>query len=120
MTRLLEEHHSINFAEADLRKKLSNICIKLYKHDVPWDNLETDEQILWASYSVDDILFFLTGQREHTPNFTEWLRFTSPVKNQQPVPIPPQPWLAFHSQIDQRNIIQAPNPFQRLVRSGAK
>ena len=84
--------------------------------------------MLWASYSVDDILF-LTGQRDHTTDFTEWLRFTSSVQNQQQVPINPQPvpprpgpqpWPAFHSQIDPRNILPAPNPFQRLVRSGAK
>ena len=53
LTRLLEEHHSINFVEADLRNKLNNICIKLYKQNVPWDSLESDEQKLWASYSVD-------------------------------------------------------------------
>ena len=51
---LLVEHHSINFVEANLRKKFGDICIKLYKQDVPWDNLETDEQMLRASYSVDD------------------------------------------------------------------
>ena len=44
--------------------------------------------MLWASYSVDNILFFLTGQRDHTPDFTEWLKFTYPVQNQQHQPQP--------------------------------
>ena len=66
-----------------------------------------------------------------TKNFTEWLRFRTAAQNHNPqqvpnpLPNPPQPgpagpWPAFHGLIDPRNILQAPNPFQRLVRSGAK
>ena len=50
--------------------------------------------MLWASNSVDNIFFFLMGQRDHTPDFTELLQFTNPVQQnqqQQPQPGPAQP-----------------------------
>jgi hypothetical protein len=99
---------------------------------------------LWSSFSVDDIMFFLTGQREHTPDYSEYLTIYKKTNNinpqqqhqqqpQQPqpqlqpqpdpnlVPLQPQrqqPWPVYRAEIDPRNIIRT--PFQRLARSASK
>ena len=142
LTRLLQEQHTINFAETDLRIKLSAIATKLYKHNISWAALTESEKALWSSFSVDDIMFFLTSQREHTPDFSEYLTIhrsnrqqpqqpevlpqPQPQPDQPQPPQPPQPqrWPAYRADIDPRNIIPTPrtrkNPFQRLARSASK
>ena len=82
LTRLLQERHTINFVEIDLRRKLSEIMLKLYKQNVPWDFLSPDEKALWSSYEVEDIMFFLDGQREKTPDFSQYLRVSAPQLQQ--------------------------------------
>ena len=61
LTRLLHEQHSINFVQIDLHDKLSSICEKLYKFNVPFGSLTPDEQLLWSAYDLAEIMFFLTG-----------------------------------------------------------
>ena len=92
LTRLIHERHSINFVANDLYNKLMNICVQLYKENVHIDDLNESDKLLWKSYDTDDILFFLTGQREHTPDFTEYVSFQQPIQPQQfvPPPIPVQ------------------------------
>ena len=70
ITRQLHEHYSINFVEDDLREKLNCICEKLYRHDVPFNSLNPDEQLLWSAYEIDDIMFFLTGDQKFSPDYT--------------------------------------------------
>ena len=64
--------------------------------------LSTEDRLLWQAYDIDDIMFFLTGQREHTPDFNNYLFvpgfslpqqptvLDQPIFEQQP-PIPIQP-----------------------------
>ena len=73
LTRLLHEHHSINFVTHDLKQKLSDICVKLYRDKMHLCHLPEEERLLWQSYDVDDIMFFLTGQR-NIPDFSQYLR----------------------------------------------
>ena len=97
LTRLIHERHSINFVANDLYQRLLTICIQLYKHNVHVNDLPEADKLLWQSYELDDILFFLTGQREHTPDFTEYLSFSQHpqpqqfVQPQQPPIIQPAP-----------------------------
>ena len=118
LTRLLHEQHSINFVQLDLQSKLSNICEKLYKHDVPFCNLTSDEQLLWSAYDIDDILFFLTGDQNFCPDYTEYYRVCQPkplplslqvVVAPQPQPQPQQgPEPRDRAAIDARNIVADP------------
>ena len=95
LTRLLQEQHTINFVEHDLKQKLSDICVKLYKQNFHLNQLTENERLLWQAYDVDDIMFFLTGQRERTPDFTQYLRISEtpvvpqPGTYQQPMVAPP-------------------------------
>ena len=86
LTRLLHEHHTINFVTMDLQNKLFDICLKLYKHNVHFSDLTNEEQLLWLSYDVDDIMFFLTGQRDHTPEYTTFLKMSRQQPQQQQLP----------------------------------
>ena len=92
MTRLIHERHSINFVANDLYNRLMNICILLYKNNVHIDDLNESDKLLWQAYDTDDILFFLTGQREHLPDFTEYVSFQQP----QPQQFVPQPMQIQH------------------------
>jgi hypothetical protein len=74
LTRLLHERHTINFVEADLRAQLSRICVHLYRNGLSLASLPQADQLLWNSFSVEDIHFFLSGQREHTPDYSEYLK----------------------------------------------
>ena len=47
LTRLIHERHSINFVANDLHQRLSNICIQLYKHNVPINDLAEADRLLW-------------------------------------------------------------------------
>ena len=76
LTRLLHEQHSIYFVECNLRDKLTTICEKLYKFDLPLLALKPDEQLLWSAYKVDNIMFFLTVDRNFTPQYTEFMRIS--------------------------------------------
>ena len=78
LTRLIHERHSINFVANDLYNRLMNICIQLYKSNVHINDLDDSDKLLWQAYDTDDILFFLTGQREHIPDFTEYVSFQQP------------------------------------------
>ena len=78
LTRLIHERHSINFVANDLYNRLMNICIQLYKNNVHINDLDDSDKLLWQAYDTDDILFFLTGQREHIPDFTEYVSFQQP------------------------------------------
>ena len=91
LTRLLHEQHSINFVQVDLRSKLSIICEKLYKHDVPFLALAPDEQLLWSAYDLDDIMFFLTGDQNFCPDYTVYNRIYQTPRIPQPHVVLPQP-----------------------------
>ena len=112
LTRLLHKQHSINFVQLDLKAKLSNICEKLYRHDVSFSSLTPDEQLLWSAYDIDDIMYFLTGDQNFCPDYTEYNRICQPQIIPQPQPIvvpPPQgPWPQYRAAIDPRNIIKNP------------
>ena len=89
LTRLLHEHHSINFVTQDLKQKLSEICVKLYKHNIHLCDLPEQEMLLWQSYDVDDIMFFLTGNRYQTPDFNQYMYVPLyPPQQQQQPPLP--------------------------------
>ena len=88
LTRLLHEHHTINFVTTDLKQKLTEICCKIYKDNVDINDLEEGDRLLWLSYELDDILYFLTGQRTHTPDFTEYLKIRHVHPPQQPLQQP--------------------------------
>jgi hypothetical protein len=55
------------------------VSILLYKNNVHIDDLNESDKLLWMAYDTDDILFFLTGQREHIPDFTEYVSFQQPI-----------------------------------------
>jgi hypothetical protein len=84
LTRLLQERHTINFVEADLRAQLSRISASLYRDKLNFCELPQADQLLWKSFSVEDIHFFLSGQREHTPDYAQYIKIHK-------VPIPQQP-----------------------------
>jgi hypothetical protein len=84
LTRLLQEHHTINFVEADLRAQLSRISVHLYKDNLNFDALSQADQLLWKSFSVEDIHFFLSGQRERTPDYATYLKIHKIPNPQQP------------------------------------
>ena len=131
LSRLLQEQHTINFVEVDLRHKLAIIADKLYLQQIPFQQLSAEDQTLWSSFSVEDIMFFLTNQREHTPDPNTYA-YLFPQKQRpqqqqppQPPPLPqvatppirPNPWPKHHMTVDPRNIIAT--PFQRLTRASA-
>ena len=55
--------------------------------------LTHEEQLLWSAYDIDDIMFFLTGDRDFCPDYTEYNRICQPQRILQPQPliVPPQP-----------------------------
>ena len=120
LTRLLHEQHTINFVQLDLKSKLTNICEKLYRHNVSFSSLPTDEQLLWSAYDIDDIMYFLTGDRNFCPDYTEYNRIVQPrlIPQPQPLVVPPQaqpivvpPPQGPHRQdrnVDARNIVADP------------
>ena len=84
LVRLLEECHSINF----IRYKLGNISKKLYRYQIDFAQLTSDEQELWLSFDIGDITFFLSGQRDRTPEYTKFLRISgNPNRVLQPQPV---------------------------------
>jgi hypothetical protein len=87
LTRLLEERHTINYVEIDLRHKLSGICEKLYRHNLSINQLTPEEKLLWTSYELEDILFFLFGHSEKLPDYSSYIRISKPQRLQ---PNPPQ------------------------------
>jgi hypothetical protein len=131
LSKLLQEQHTINFVETDLRAKLTNISDKLYMFQMPFAQLSTDEKELWSSFDVDDIMLFLFNHREHTPDPNSYVKFWLPrATPQQPPPQPPPlppatpppqirptPWPKHYMAIDPQNIIAT--PFQRLTRASA-
>ena len=108
----MHEHHTINFVKDDLRDKLSKICEKLYKHDVPFGAWTPSEQSLWSAYDIDDIMFFFTGDQNFCPEYTVYNRIsqTSPPHIPQPpvVQQPQGPWPQHRAVIDVRNIVEGP------------
>jgi hypothetical protein len=84
LTRLLEERHTINFISDDLKTKLTAICIKLYSQNLSLSQLSPEEAELWQSFELSDIVFFLTGQRERTPDYSQYLKNCAG-------PVPPAP-----------------------------
>ena len=119
LTRLLHEQHTINFVQLDLKSKLSNICEKLYRHNVSFSALTHDEQLLWSAYDIDDIMFFLTGDQNFCPDYTEYNRICQPriipqphvvLPQQQPIVVPPPqgPRPPDRAAIDPRNIVADP------------
>jgi hypothetical protein len=144
LTRLLHERHTINFVEADLRAQLSRICVHLYRNGLSLASLPQADQLLWNSFSVEDIHFFLSGQREHTPDYSEYLKIYKAPQQFVSLPNSPsgstfstpqgtprastspdtspntrKPWPNYHAQIDPRNILKK-SPFERLARSASK
>jgi hypothetical protein len=85
LTRLLHERHTINFVEADLRAQLSRISVQLYKDKINFTSLPQADQLLWKSFSVEDIHFFLSGQREHTPDYAQYIQIHKVPNPQQPI-----------------------------------
>ena len=77
LTHLLEERHSINFIEEDLRYILGNISEKLYRFQIDFAELTSEEKELWLSFDIGDITFFLSGQRESTPEYTKFIRVSA-------------------------------------------
>ena len=125
LTRLLHEQHSINFVQLDLKSKLTNICEKLYRHNVSFSALTPDEQLLWSAYDIDDIMYFLTGDHNFCPDYTEYNRICQPQGVPQPQPLvvlpQPQPVVVLQPQgprpqdraaIDPRNIVADPRARQ--------
>ena len=111
LTRLLHEQHSINFVQTDLHDKLSSICEKLYKLNVPFSSLAPDEQLLWSAYDLDDIMFFLTGDRNFCPDYSVYTRIWQQPQLMLPQPQPavmPQPWPPHRAVVDPRNIVEHP------------
>ena len=118
LTRLLHEQHSINFVQLDLKSKLTNICEKLYRHNVSFYALAPDEQLLWSAYDIDDIMYFLTGDRNFCPDYTEYNRICQPRLAPQPpqaqpivvppVPPPQGPHRQDRAGVDARNIVENP------------
>jgi hypothetical protein len=91
LTRLLQEHHTINYVEADLRAQLSRISVHLYRDNLNFDALSQADQLLWKSFSVEDIHFFLSGQRERTPDYATYLKIHKIPNLQQPISLPNSP-----------------------------
>ena len=118
LTRLLHEQYSINFVQIDLRDKLSTICEKLYKHDVPFGSLTPDERLLWSASEIDNIIFFLTGNHNYCPHYTMYNRVRQQKPNILPQPQPavmPQPegpWAQHCAVVDARNIVEGPRARQ--------
>ena len=113
LTRLLHEQHSINFVMNDLRDKLTTICEKLYRYDVPFSSLTPDDQLLWWHH------VFLTGDQNFVPEYTKFNQISCSPQNLQPQqhhPIVPQPqnqpdpvlWPQHHAVINAWNIIEGP------------
>ena len=130
LSKLLQEQHTINFVEIDLRFKLAVIADKLYLQQIPFEQLSVEEQTLWSSFEVEDIMFFLTNQREKTPDPVEHSHLFAqkcapPQQPPVPPPLPqaatppirPTPWPKHFMTVDPRNIIAT--PFQRLTRASA-
>ena len=109
LTRLLHEHHSINYVTQDLKQKLSEICVKLYKHNIHLCDLTEQEQLLWQAYDVDDIIFFLTGKRYQTPDFNQYLYVPVFSQPQQP-PILNQPAQEVIQEVDDNEEFFTPPP----------
>ena len=141
LTRLLHEHHSINFVTLDLKQKLSDICLKIYRDNIQLNELSESELLLWQSFDIDDIMFFLTGQRDHSPDFTHYIKMSGIPRQPQPLqqpaniliapqiaqqnfaappPVPPtRPLTRLPDHIQQHNILpdgtrRVPKPPQRL------
>ena len=90
----LAQRHSINFIKEDLRYKLGHISEKLYRYHTPFQGLTSEDQKLWLSFDIDDITFFLSSQREWTPDYTQYMWVSAQPK--QPIRPQPQP-VANHS-----------------------
>ena len=69
--------------------KLSCISEKLYRYQIAFNQLTPEEQELWSSFDIGDITFFLSGQRERTPEYTKFMR----VSRAQPANVAPQPFV---------------------------
>ena len=82
------------------------------RYEVPFGFLTTDEQLLWSSYDIDDIMFFLTGNHNFCPDYTVYNRICQPVCVPQPQPPavaqPQGPWPLHRAAVDARNIVEDP------------
>ena len=82
---------------------------------MPFTSLAPDKQLLWSSYDLDDIMFFLTGDQNFCPDYTVYNRITQQPQPQMAPPQPPiipQPWPLHHAVVDPRNIVQDPRARQ--------
>ena len=91
LTCLLKERHALNFIEEDLCYKLSCISEKLYRFNTTFYQLTAEEQDLWNSFDISDIMFFLSGQRECAPDYSQYLRGSPTTKRTIPQPVGPLP-----------------------------
>ena len=70
---MLQERHALYFIKEDLCYKLANISEKLYRLNTPFTQLTSEEHELWNSFDIHDITFFLSGQRERVPDYSQYL-----------------------------------------------
>ena len=77
-----------------------------------------DEQLLWSSYDIDDIMFFLTGDRNFCPNYTVYNCVRTHPANVLTQPLPdlmPQPegpWAQHRAVVNAQNIVKGPRARQ--------
>ena len=89
--------------------------------------LSTEDRLLWQAYDIDDIMFFLTGQREHTPDFNNYFFvpgfslpqqptvLDQPIFEQQPlIPIQPAPEINVDNDDNEEFFTPPPSPQQNV------
>jgi len=90
----------------ELHQPLLSVASKLLcNQHLTLEQLSTEEQILWNSFSNEDIYEFLTGEKDTLPEFqfdwivtdpklrlpTDWKDLVLPQPQHKPPPAPPQP-----------------------------
>ena len=64
---------------------------KLYRFNMPFNLLTSEEQELWNSFDISDITFFLSGERVHGPDYSHYLRGCKTSKHPIPKLVGPLP-----------------------------
>ena len=76
-----------------MKYKLNSIAYKLYHLKFAFNQLTSQEQNLWKSFSLCDIYEWLTGDPYTPPDYNEYIRFRRTTQQNQPQVLPqaPQP-----------------------------
>jgi hypothetical protein len=91
--KLINNDAASTLIEEEMKYKLNSIAYKLYHLKFAFNQLTSQEQNLWKSFSLCDIYEWLTGDPYTPPDYNEYIRFRRTTQQEQPQvqPQAPQP-----------------------------